>query len=131
MNVEPEAGTQVTTRDPSTRSLAVAAKVAIAPPGPVASSVRSAGSTRIGAVSSVIFTVNDAVPVLPWASVAEHVTSVSPTGKPLPDAGTHVVDRLPSTASVAPGLAQVAVVRGPPASNWRLVIVPTVGAVVS
>ena len=50
--VLPEAGEQVTGREPSTASFAVTEKLAIAPEGPVASRVISAGSVRTGGVVS-------------------------------------------------------------------------------
>lgn len=51
-NVLPEAGTQVTGREPSTMSVAEAEKVATAPAGPVASAVIFAGRVNVGGVVS-------------------------------------------------------------------------------
>jgi hypothetical protein len=50
----PEAGEHETATDPSTRSAAVAVQEANAPDGPVASSVMSAGNSRVGGVVSSI-----------------------------------------------------------------------------
>ena len=47
-NMEPDAGTQVVASDPSTRSMADAANVATAPPGPVALMVRLLGTITVG-----------------------------------------------------------------------------------
>src|SRR5262245_58326337 len=55
-NVDPDDGTQVTGSVPSTRSVAVAVNVAVAPAGPVASSVRFAGTVTVGAVVSTTCT---------------------------------------------------------------------------
>jgi hypothetical protein len=49
----------------------------------------------------VTLTTKLATPVLPWESLALHVTVVCPTEKLLPDAGLHVAVIVPSTASVA------------------------------
>src|SRR5258705_14022436 len=49
---EPEAGTQVTATGPSMLSMAVATKVTVAPPGPVASTLKSAGRVSTGGVWS-------------------------------------------------------------------------------
>jgi hypothetical protein len=51
-NVEPEAGVQVTGTEPSTRSEAEALKVTLAPLGPVALTVMSAGTVTTGGVLS-------------------------------------------------------------------------------
>ena len=100
-NVEPEAGTHVTATEPSTKSLAEALKVAVAPPGPVASNRLSKGSVRLGGVVSTTVTVNVAVPVLPAPSVAEQVTDVGPRAKVEPDAGEQDGVSDPLTASEA------------------------------
>src|ERR687895_399340 len=49
----------------------------------------------------VTVTLNVSAPVLPAASVDEHVTVVTPTGNFVPDAGTHVTGVTPSTSSNA------------------------------
>src|SRR5688572_19943308 len=100
-NVLPEAGTHVVGRLPLTMSNADAENVALAPDGPVASFVMSLGTVTAGGVVSTTFTLNFAEPVLPAASVALHVTSVEPRPNVLPEAGTHVVGRLPLTMSNA------------------------------
>ena len=63
----------------------------------------SLGTVSTGGVlsTSVTVTENDAWPVLPCASVAEHVTVVVPTGKLLPEAGAHDAVTGPSTVSFA------------------------------
>ena len=63
----------------------------------------SDGTVITGGVVSLklMFTWNDALPVLPCASVAVHVTVVDPTGNVDPDAGVHVGVIGPSTVSVA------------------------------
>jgi hypothetical protein len=63
----------------------------------------SDGTVITGGVVSLntIVTWNDALPVLPWASVAVHVTVVVPTGKFEPEAGVHVGVIGPSTVSLA------------------------------
>jgi hypothetical protein len=55
-------------------------------------------------------TVNVFVVVLPWESLAVHVTVVAPIGKFEPDAGVHVTATGPSTRSFAVGLLYVTVV---------------------
>jgi hypothetical protein len=100
-NVEPDAGVQVTGRAPSTTSLAVAVKLAMAPVGPVEGRTRFPGNVRVGPVVSCTVTVKLPVDVLPCVSLAEHVTVVVPIGNAEPDAGVHVTGRGPSMASVA------------------------------
>jgi hypothetical protein len=76
----PDAGVQVGVIDPSTRSVAEAANVTLAPEAPVASAVRLPGDETLGAVVSTTVTVNDVCPcVLSVMSVAVHVTSVEPS----------------------------------------------------
>src|SRR5947209_1447585 len=65
----------------------------VAPPGPVASAVMSAGSVSVGAVVSWTVTSN------------------------VPDAGRHVTGTLPSTASSADGEKVTAAPAGPVASS--------------
>ena len=100
-NVEPEAGVQVTVREPSTRSVAVAVNVATLPDALIASKVILAGSVSVGAVVSLTVTVKDADPVLPAASVAEQFTVLVVIGNVEPEAGVHVTGTGPSTLSVA------------------------------
>ena len=83
--VAPEPGLQSGAMGPSTRSSELAEYGTTAPPGPVASVRMSSGSTRTGAVVSWTVILNEPVPVFECASVAVHVTMVSPRGKPSPD----------------------------------------------
>jgi hypothetical protein len=88
-NVVPEAGAHVGVTEPSTRSVAEAANVTLAPEVPVASAVMLAGSVIAGAVVSTTVTEKVAVTcVLSPVSVAVHVTVVGPRAKVLPGAGT-------------------------------------------
>src|SRR5688572_20409558 len=64
-NIEPEVGVQLTLTEPSTRSVAVAVKVTVAPAGPVASLMMSAGTVIVGGVLSVTITLKDVVWVFP------------------------------------------------------------------
>jgi hypothetical protein len=100
-NVEPLAGVQLTGRAPSTLSVAEAEYVKTAPVSPVASTVALAGMVMTGGVLSVTVTVNEAEPVLPWVSVAVHVTVVVPIGNVEPLGGAQVTGTAPSTLSVA------------------------------
>src|SRR5215216_3176552 len=64
----------------------------------------SPGTVMIGAVVSAAgftVTLNDAVPVLPTASVASQFTIVSPIGNVEADTGVHVTGTIPSTSSTA------------------------------
>jgi hypothetical protein len=100
-NVAPEAGVHVGVRAPSTASFAVAEKLAVAPLGPVASTVMSPGTETVGETPSVTVTLNEALPVLPASSVAVQVTVVCPTENVLPEALSQPTDGLASTASLA------------------------------
>ena len=73
----------------------------VAPPGPVASAVMSAGSVSVGAVVSwtVMSTVPDAR--LWWASSAEQLTVVVPMANVEPEAAEQTGVIAPSTMSVA------------------------------
>jgi hypothetical protein len=99
--VLPEAGEQSGVTGPSTRSLAEAEKLTVAPEGPVASVTIGPGRLMTGGVVSFTVTSNDALPVLLCWSVALHVTLVVPSGKVLPEAGAQEAGTLPSTMSVA------------------------------
>jgi hypothetical protein len=57
-NVEPDAGRHDASGDNGTVSAAVAVKFATAPPGPVASTVKGAGSVSDGGVTSTTTTEN-------------------------------------------------------------------------
>src|SRR5690349_154984 len=101
----PEAWSHSTSTDVSTVSLALTAKLAAAPLGPVALRLMFAGRLSVGAVVSTTWTVK----ITGWAifscvSMALQVTVVFPTGKVEPDAGVHVTATLPSTASEADGV---------------------------
>lgn len=102
-NVLPDGGAHTTVTVRSTMSVAVAVKVATAPDGPVASKVISAGTVKVGAVVSCTVTVKLPLVVLPRVSDAEQLTVVVVIGKVLPDAGTQVTGRAPSTISLAVG----------------------------
>ena len=67
-----------------------------------------AGHAAVGLVTSWTMTWNVQLPVLPDVSVAVHVTSVVPTGKDVPEAGTHDTVALPQL-SLAVGVVKVAV----------------------
>ena len=110
--VDPLAGEQVVGMLPSTRSVAEAVNVYVAPLVRVASTVAFAGTVTTGPVVSVTVTVNDAVLRFVWASVAVHITVVGPNGKVDPLAGVQVVAIGPSSASVADGVK----VKGAPAT---------------
>src|SRR6266571_1396767 len=100
-NVEPDAGLHTTGRLPSTRSVAVGAgHDAVAPVGPVASTVMSLGiPLNAGGVVSCTVTVKLPVPVLLCTSFAEQFTVVVPSANVEPDAGAHVGAIEPSTMS--------------------------------
>src|SRR5687768_757511 len=100
-NAEPDDGLHDTVTGPSTRSVAVAVKDTTFPVGPSASTMTSAGRCRVGALVSTMVTVNEALPVLPWSSVAVHVTVVSPSGRVEPDGVVQETGRAPSTRSRA------------------------------
>src|SRR2546426_1326145 len=95
--VDPLAGVQLVATTPSRRSVADAVKLKIAPAALVASTVAFAGTVMIGPVVSTTVTVNDAVLLLPWASLAVHVTVVAPTGNVAPAGGSHVGVIVPTT----------------------------------
>ena len=65
----------------------------------------SAGTVSTGAVVSTTVTVKEALPVRPPLSVAEHVTTVTPSGKTEPDGLEQVASSGPSTRSTAVGVA--------------------------
>src|SRR5690242_15333544 len=72
--VDPDAGTQVALPLPATASVKVALNVTVAPVGPVASTVMSAGTVTAGAIVSLTITLKLAEPRLPAASLCEQVT---------------------------------------------------------
>src|SRR6266581_2498220 len=75
-NREPESGAQLVVTSPSTRSAALAAKVAAAPSTAVASAVRSAGTVTSGGVVSCTSTEKDPLARLPAPSLAQQVIVV-------------------------------------------------------
>src|SRR2546427_7167584 len=101
-NVDSDGEEQDAANGPSTVSIADAVKVTRAPPGPVASRVMLAGTVTSGAVVSRTVTVNVAVAMFPWASVAVQSTRVVPSENMNPDDGLQVAVTGPSTMSVAP-----------------------------
>ena len=118
---------QVTARLPSTLSAAEDENVKTAPAALVASMVALAGTVTTPGLLSATVTVNEAVPALPCASVAEHVTVVAPAANVAPLAGVQLAARLPSTLSIAaavkvntpplPAVAQSS--RWPAGDDWR------------
>jgi len=102
-NVLPEPGEQLTEMLPSKLSVADAENVTTAPDPPVASTVMGAGTDTVGGTVSFdcTVTVNEALPVLPWESVAVHVTVVVPRGNVLPEAGEQLGVSEPETRSLA------------------------------
>jgi hypothetical protein len=99
--VEPETGEQVGVSVPSTVSTAEAVKLTVAPDELAASTVMFDGTVTVGDVVSSTETVNEELPVLLCASVAEHVTLVVPIAKTKPETGEQVGVNAPSTISVA------------------------------
>src|SRR5262249_35034108 len=102
--IEPDAGEQVTGAFPYTASVADAANVALAPFGPVASTVRFGRAPMTGGVASLTVTWNVAEARLPCESATEHVTTLLPSANVDPDAGEQLTARLPSTRSAAVGI---------------------------
>jgi hypothetical protein len=98
---EPDAWLQVGVREPSTLSLAETVKSTVVPPAAGESLLMSAGTETTGSVVSRTVTVKVSLPVLPCASVAEHVSVVAPIGNVAPEAGAQVGVSGPSTLSVA------------------------------
>src|SRR3989441_3860397 len=116
---------------PSTRSVAEAVNVYVAPLVRVASTVAFAGTVMTGAVVSVTVTVNDAVLRLPCASVAAQVTVVGPNGKVDPLAGAQIGASGPSRMSVANAVKVWGAPAALVASTVALAGTVTTGAVVS
>jgi hypothetical protein len=103
VNRLPEAGTQVmSTTVPHTSLATGSSKVTAVPPDSHSMPVMSSGQVMSGGVvsSTVMEKVHELV--LPLASVAVHVTSVVPSGKVLPGAGTQTTVGSGSHASEAP-----------------------------
>ena len=91
----------------------------------------SAGTVTIGRVVSTTLILKLAEPVLPWASVTEQVTVVSPMANIEPEIGLQVGTRLPSTMSVALALKVTIAPAAPVASTTMSAGTVTIGAVVS
>src|SRR5919107_6212809 len=87
----------------------------------------SAGRLRAGGVVSCTFTVKLPVAVFPWASVAEQLTVVEPSGKTSPELASHVTGTAPSTTSRAVAENETAAPFGPVASATGLGRVSTGG----
>ncbi len=87
----PDGGTQVTGTSRSTTSEAVTAKVTMAPPGPVASSVMSLGTASTGRCVSDTSTEKVEVRSVPGGvgGRAGDERSSTSSGKVSPDAGSH------------------------------------------
>ena len=130
-NKEPDAGVQFTATEPSTKSVAVALKVTTAPAAEVAETVMLPGNVNAGRVVSCTVTSKLALPELPWASVAEQLTVVVPSGNVEPEAGEQVGFIVPSTRSLADALKETSAPLGPVASAVMLEGTATAGAVVS
>ena len=116
-NTAPEAGVQVTGRIPLTASSALVTNVTVAPAGPVAAAVMSAGSVRTGAVASATVRAIAQVPLLPLGSAANTFTFRVPRASAVPtvtDCDTVTVpDRsLAATALARFGNASVAAPAG-------------------
>jgi hypothetical protein len=127
--VLPDGGVHVTATEPSTMSKALATKVTVAPAGPVASAVMSAGRVSAGGVVSTTVTSNDPVPVLRWSSVAEQPTSTVPRAKVLPDGGTQMTGTSRSTTSEAVTEKVTTAPPGPVASSVMSLGMASTGAV--
>ena len=99
---KPDPPSQVTVGEGSTRSLAVAAgTTTFAPPVVLPSTVKSAGSDRVGGVVSTTVIVNVPLLLLPDASVAVHVIVCGPPSAKNPESGVQLTDGAGSTTSVA------------------------------
>ena len=133
LKIEPEAGEQETGTGPSTRSVAVGEYVTIAVPElRVAGTVMSAGRLKTGGVLSRTVTVEDSEAKLLDASLAMHLTVVSPSGKVEPEIGEQVGVNDPLTMSVADAEKVATAPVEPVASNVAgSPDIVTVGAVVS
>ena len=131
-NVLPEPGEQVVATLPSTISLAEAEKVTAAPVAPVASAVTGAGTLTDGGVVSRTVTLKLAgFEVLPWESVAVHVTVVVATGNVLPEPGEQEAPIVPSTRSLPDAENATVAPEAPVASAVIAPGTETVGGVVS
>ena len=100
-NTEPEAGKQVTGREPSTRSFAEAVKLTGAPEAFTALTVMLDGNVNTGEAVSITVTLKLAMPVFPCVSVAVQLTVAVPKAKIAPEAGEHDWELTASSGSVA------------------------------
>jgi hypothetical protein len=99
--VEPDAGEQFGASGPSTLSTAEAVKLAIAPAGPVASRVISAGTVTTGGVLSWTVTEKAPLKALPALSFAEQEAVLLPNGNIEPEAGVQENVSRPDSESEA------------------------------
>ena len=127
--VEPEAGTQLTGTEPSTRSDAEAENVTTAPLELVACTLMSDGSVSVGGVLSTTVTLKEAEPVRPALSVTEQETVVEPNANIEPDEGVQVGVKEPSTRSDAEAVNVTTAPLGPVASTVMSAGTVTTGAV--
>src|SRR2546422_9144534 len=116
-NMDPDDGLQIAVTGPSTMSVAPAENETVAPPDPVASTAMSRGTVSDRGVVSTTRTVKEAMPVLPWASVARHTTVVAPNPNIEPEAGVQTGVSLPSTRSSAVTTKNALAPGGPGASR--------------
>ena len=105
-NVEPDGGLQLTTGGLPLLSVADTEYVTTAPVPDVVTEISAGTVNEGGSVSSnVTVTVKEDDPVFEWLSVALQVTVVTFTSKLVPDSGLQLTATLPSTRSVAVGVA--------------------------
>jgi hypothetical protein len=112
------AGSTVSLADAPARKAAIAGSPDETPPAEPSTLIGD-GAVSDGGVVSTTATENAAMPVLPWLSVAVHVTFVVPIGNCVSDGGVHDAAREPSTASTA--LAAVYVTSMPAADCASMV----------
>jgi hypothetical protein len=105
-NVEPDGGLQLTTGGLPLSSVAETEYVTTAPVPDVLAEMLAGTVNEGGSVSAnVTVTVKEDDPVFEWLSVALQVTVVTVTAKLVPDCGLQLTATLPSTRSVAVGVA--------------------------
>jgi len=128
---DPEGGLHVIATAPSTRSLAEALYVTVAPLEEVAFVLIFAGNVRFGGVVSRTVTLNVLLLVLPEASLAVTVTTVVPSWNRLPELGEAVTTGAGSMASVAVAVKVTTAPAPDVASAVRSESVPMTGGVES
>ena len=96
-------GSTVSVAPAAARKAAMTGSVAGIPVSEVAFAWLGGGTTSRGGVVSTTVTWKDALAVLPCASVALHVTVVTPSGNFVPLAGAHATGTGPSRLSTAVG----------------------------